>query len=323
MSASQTFFSLSYRKIHLPLKYDWALSRNSVSSKTNFIIEVIHQAKKGLGEVAPNIRYNETPEKTEAELASLLKKTYSNPAELLGQITLQSLRCGVESALINASALPFEFGFPNAGMAFDTAYTVPVMEPSRIGEFYKEQELDRFKTIKLKIKGNGGTEALAQLARIHAGTIWLDANEAFTSSFHFLEQFPSLQNSRVELVEQPFPKDNPQAYLDLKGKLSCLLVGDESLGSVEDITQYGHLFDVINIKIQKAGGLIPALECVQTARARGLKVMLGCMVETSIGIRESLKLAPLADYIDQDSFLYLKDEPFGVLTESSGRIIIQ
>lgn len=322
MPDSSASFSLSYRRIKLLLKYDWSLSRNSVSFKENFIIEVIYEGRKGLGEVAPNIRYAETPDKTEAELASLVEKTYANPGDLLDQIRLQSLRCGVESALINSGALPFEFGFPKAGSAFETAYTIPVMEASEIEGFYSKYELGRFKTIKLKIKAQGGADALQRLHGIHQGTIWLDANEAFASAEAFLEQFPNLQSSYVELVEQPFPKSNPKAYEDLEGKLGCLLVGDESLGSVEDITRYGHLFDAINIKIQKAGGLIPGLECLRTARALGLKVMLGCMVETSIGIRESLKLAPLADYIDQDSFLYLKEEPFGALKESYGKIIL-
>lgn len=274
-----------------------------------------------MGEVAPNIRYGETPEATEQALTAMAGIDYHAPEEALQGVALQSLRCGIESALINCGAMAFPYGLPAKGGHFETAYTVPVMGFEKIRDFYQEQGLARFRAIKLKVSRQGGAEALRELERIHSGTVWLDANEAFESAAEFLDAFPDLDQHKVELVEQPFRKENVQAYADLKGRLPCLLVGDESLGSPEDVTRYGHLFDVINIKIQKAGGLIPALECLGAARACGLKVMIGCMVETSLGIRESLKLAPLSDFIDLDSFLYLREEPYGLVREEDGILL--
>jgi L-alanine-DL-glutamate epimerase-like enolase superfamily enzyme len=146
----------------------------------------------------------------------------------------------------------------------------------------------------------------------------LDANEAFTDvedCIRFLERIRSIP---LEIVEQPLPSALYEEAKYLKRYCPFPLFADEAITHDPDFDRIQECYDGINMKLMKTGGYRQGVEILREARRRGMRTMIGCMVETSLGISSALHLASLADYADLDSYLLLKDEPFGLLQEQNG-----
>ena len=151
--------------------------------------------------------------------------------------------------------------------------------------------------------------------RIDGNEGWtLDTAQALT---------PELVELGVEFVEQPFPADDIEAYLayrDQDLRLPVLIdEGCRDLGSVAGIAEYA---DGIVIKLSKCGGIREALRMIHAARALGLKVMLGCMIESELGIAQAAQLGSLVDYIDLDGHLLISSQPFAGLGLRDGQLVL-
>jgi L-Ala-D/L-Glu epimerase len=178
-----------------------------------------------------------------------------------------------------------------------------------------------FKALKVKV---GGADDLARLEAIRADSdavLRVDANEGWT-----LEQardiVPALVELGVEFIEQPFPRDDLDSFRALR-ELSPLppVIVDEGCQNLGDVAPAAGYADGINIKLAKAGGLREAVRMVHAARALGLRVMIGCMVESQLGVSPAAQIASLADWVDLDGHLLLADEPFRGLQFEDGRVL--
>ena len=131
-----------------------------------------------------------------------------------------------------------------------------------------------------------------------------------------------LASQNVEFVEQPMPANQPVDDLFwLHENVSLPLIADESVKTLSDIPNLKNMFDGINIKLMKSKGIREAIRMVHTARAFGMKVMLGCMIESSVGIAAAMHLSPLVDYADLDGNLLITNDPFNGLEISEGSMI--
>ncbi|NNK71164.1 MAG: dipeptide epimerase, partial [Flavobacteriaceae bacterium] len=147
----------------------------------------------------------------------------------------------------------------------------------------------------------------------------IDANCAWSVD-QTLEYAPELKNLDVEFIEQPLPADKWDDMRYLKDRCELPLIADESCKRFDDIKLCANSFDGINIKLMKCGGLSPALRMIDTARNYGLKVMAGCMTESTIGISNLVQIAPLLDSIDADGALLLKKDIASGVKLVDGRI---
>ena len=187
------------------------------------------------------------------------------------------------------------------------------------------QTLDGFPILKLKL-GTGSTErdeALVRTAReaTHAH-LCVDANCAWTVD-EAARIIPRLAAYDLLFVEQPLPQDDHDAWSRLRRRLPAdapPLFADESLQTPADILILADAVDGINIKLAKAGGLRTARRMITLARTLGLQVMLGCMIESAVALTAAAHLAPLIDFADLDSYLYLANDPFEGATLDRGRI---
>jgi len=138
----------------------------------------------------------------------------------------------------------------------------------------------------------------------------VDANAAWSVE-QALRLIPQLAELGVELVEQPLAVDDVNGLRQLKAaQLPLLIVADESVKTAADVVRLADAVDGVNIKLMKTGGIQGALTAIHTARSCGLKVMLGCMVESSLGATAAAHLAGLADWIDLDGPLLIANDPF-------------
>lgn len=307
-------------KIHLDLKVNWKLSRNQTTFKENFIVHFETDQGHFRSEIAPNIRYGETPESIENQFAEWIKKK-SVELNSLDSKMFHSLRFGLESVLLAYGAakkgkslsayLNLKDSIPQI-----TSYSMPIMPIGEIAEYLKP--LDRFKSLKIKVNAESAFDMLQEIHKRTQVKLRVDANEGWSDLDEFLRFQEKIQDMNIELIEQPFPAPMHLEYRELKKHSLFKLLADESIEDVGDFSELSHQFHAVNIKLMKTGSLIRARELILEAQRYNLEVMMGCMIETTIGISYGMLFTGMVDYVDLDGFLLIKEEPFRLVKETEG-----
>ena len=321
--------SFSIELISLPLRYEWKLSRNTSVLKVNGIVTARFNGKEGKGEIAPNVRYEETPERVEHEfqlvLPHLEKEFEENQwSEILAGLSVCSaLRVGIDMAFqnlmasINGISLHKQLDIQTAE-GRSICYTIPVMAPSEIAGFMERENLFRFSWLKIKAHRDSALAMVEEVCRLYPGPIAIDGNESWTDVAAALEFAKAIPSDRILFLEQPLPAAQREDYILLSQQSPVPIWGDESILYKAEPDYWKQAFSGINVKLMKAGSLPNAVHLLKTARSIGLQTMVGCMVETSLGISAALSLESLADYMDLDGFILLENEPFGLVNETDG-----
>jgi L-alanine-DL-glutamate epimerase-like enolase superfamily enzyme len=160
---------------------------------------------------------------------------------------------------------------------------------------------------KIKVGGGDDLEKLIQIRKSTDAVIRIDANAGWTLE-QAINYLPVLNDLGIELIEQPLAKENFEGILKLREHTTIPIIADESCVGLNDIEKCKDVFTGINIKLTKCSGITPALEMIKKARSYNLKIMLGCMNESTIGTSALGHLAPLVDYLDADGPLLLKED---------------
>ncbi|GAB3844656.1 dipeptide epimerase [Hymenobacter terrigena] len=319
----------------LPLRYVWKISRNASATKTNLVLRVAGRGQQGTGEAAPNVRYGESPELLQEQFSGLLANGLAKVTSLSALDALlathpvaHALSFALESALVQwlaacAGQPVWQWlGVPPPAPAVPTAFSLPIMEPGEVAGFLREQNAARFQLLKIKVNQAGGLDLLREVARVRPGhALLVDGNEAWAdadSVLRFLEAAATVPGLYIKLLEQPLPAALADDYRYLCPRSSVPLIADESVTDTADFADIAQQFHGVNVKLMKAGGFRRGIDLLRRTRAHGLLPMLGCMVETSVGIAAALEISALADVLDLDGFLIIKDEPFGLVQEQGG-----
>lgn len=317
----------------LDLKYTWAISRNATDFKVNAFLSVSDGEHTGKGEAAPNVRYGETPENlveafTRFQSLQLPYETVEELNALMLSYSLpNALRFGIESAYVrylssvNKLSVPEYLGVENPGIR-DTAYTIPIMEASQLEAYFEKYQPHRFKYVKLKVNSKNLVKYVTEVRKLCSNTFIIDANEAYTEPGHLLKDLEASKEVNIAFVEQPFPSALAGAYEILKPLSPFPVFADESVTDQADFEKLKIGFHGVNVKLMKAGGYLNGLRLLKEAKNHGFSTMVGCMVETGLGISSGFHLSHLADFLDLDSFLILKDDPYPLVKEQNGRLFL-
>ncbi|MEP6692610.1 MAG: dipeptide epimerase, partial [Gemmatimonadaceae bacterium] len=186
----------------------------------------------------------------------------------------------------------------------------------------KVREADEYPILKVKL-GTDRDEEIISIIREEAPDkiLRVDANAAWSAK-HALSMIEILVEYDVEFVEQPLPPADLDGLRFVRDRSPLPIIADESCVTSADIPRMLGVVDGINIKLAKCGGPREALRMIHTARSHGLLVMMGCMIETSLGITAAAHLAPLLDYADLDGAALLSDDPYRGASIAGGRITI-
>jgi L-alanine-DL-glutamate epimerase-like enolase superfamily enzyme len=160
---------------------------------------------------------------------------------------------------------------------------------------------------KIKLDASGGLDLVKTLRKETDAVFRVDANCSWSAD-RVLDYAAQLAELNVELIEQPLVAEAYEAMKQLKGRSPIPLMADESCQVEADVNACIESFDAINIKLVKCGGLTPARRMIARARQNGLKIMVGCMTESSIGISPGVHLLPLLDFADLDGALLLVED---------------
>jgi len=323
------------KPLNLTLRHAFATSRSTQHIAENVIVEIRDGDVVGLGEAAPIKYYNQTqasciralnkmarrlekrtPFEMEAILADLRARFPGEPSAIAAvDIALHDLmgkRLGRPLWQI--------WGLDVSGTP-RTTFTIGIDSFEKV--VAKVAEAEKYPLLKIKVGVKNDLEILREVRRLAPKkTLRVDANCGWTVK-ESIEKAKTLEKLGIEFLEQPIPAGNNAALKKIKNAIGIPLMTDESSLVPADIPPLAGCVDGINIKLVKCGGLREGLKMVHIARACGLKIMLGCMIESSVLISAAAQLSPLADYADLDGNVLISDDPFsGVTLDKSAKLIL-
>lgn len=200
-----------------------------------------------------------------------------------------------------------------------SSFTIGIDSPEVMRR--KVREAAEYDILKIKV-GTPHDHEVLRMIRDEAPekTIRVDANTAWTAK-EAIRRIPMLEEFGVEFVEQPLPPDDLEGLRLVRKHSRLPIIADESCETAADVAKLAGVVDGVNIKLAKCGSLREAIRIVHAARAHGMSVMIGCMVESTLGIAAAVPVTPLVDYVDLDGAALLADDPFfGPGIEADGRM---
>ena len=299
-----------------PLAEAFTISRGSKTAATVCVATIRSGGHTGRGEAVPYARYGETVESALAAIGSLTR--VPSREDLLALLPAGAARNAVDCALYDleakSSGTPAAALCGVAGLApVLTAYTLSLDAPETMA--VKAARVRHLPLLKLKLGGDGDAARMRAVRQARPDArIIVDANEAWTEAL--LEPLMrAAHDAGVELIEQPLPAGADEVLRSVPHLVP--ICADESLHTRADLGSLTGLYDAINIKLDKTGGLTEALALKREAASRGLRIMIGSMVATSLAVAPAMILAQGADWIDLDGPLLLaRDRDFAIRIES-------
>lgn len=308
---------LSARIESLPLAEPFVIARETTELADVVWVELEHEGQVGHGEAAPSDRYDESAESAAAYLTEAAEELGDDPfalEELMARLPMReyAARAALDAALHDLcgkhARLPVWrlLGLPRSGPP--TSWTVGLGDPDEMAR--KAERAARFESLKLKLGGRDGLDVdrVAAVRRVWKGPLRVDVNEYWTPD-EALDALPRLAALGVDYCEQPLPAGDP-AGSRLKTGAPIPIYVDEDCHTLEDVAACAERAHGVNIKLAKSGGIREAVRMVHAARALGLGVMLGCMVESGLGIAAGASIASLFDHVDLDGNILLREDPW-------------
>jgi L-Ala-D/L-Glu epimerase len=319
------------RIVSLALAEEFAIARTSRTVQDLVQVELEHEGLVGEGEAAPIYYRDETAESAAEFLAEAapalvgddpfaLEEIGERVEDVDGQAAAKAaLDAALHDWIGKRLELPVWRLLGLSPTAPPTSYTIGIDTIERTYE--RSRRARGFRALKIKV---GGSEDLARVVAVREESdvpLRVDANEGWTLETA-REVVPVLMELGVELIEQPFPAEDRESFAALRElEPRAPLVVDEGCHDLADVAGAAAYADGINVKLAKSGGLREALRMIHAARALGLRVMLGCMVESQLGVAPAAAIASLADWADLDGHLLLADEPYQGLELRDGRVL--
>ncbi|MDF1544907.1 MAG: enolase C-terminal domain-like protein [bacterium] len=301
-------------RIALPLKKKFTTSKGEASVKTN-LLAILNN--RYIGEASGSVHYGPAVEELEADLTTGMEQLRTieridlDTLEAIGQLEINPTS---KSALIGAALnsisgetrrYPWELLSLGSPVGIKSSFTITIDNAAEMERAINGCE---YPIIKIKMGNEQDILLLDVLKRAKERTIRVDANGGWSCA-KAEEMIHHLAQRNVTVIEQPTDIEYISEWPHLKkGSDKVELIVDEGLNSVADYEKYASYIDGANIKMEKCGGIVEAMKIAARASADGKKIMLGCMVESSVGIAQSVYMSSMADYFDLDGPLLLESD---------------
>lgn len=320
------------QKLPLSLNLNWKIARGSSKTRDNLVISYSEGSFEGLGEVAfttaMGLSADETMDIFE-DFHQTIPKNLNGLEEMMDVLyhadLPPNLRFGIESAYVHFLSRLMEdtpqrvLGLREVS-SVKTSYSLPVMAADEVESFIRERDLTRFGALKIKVAGPADIPMVLAVSENYSGPLRIDGNEGFEKAKDVLEFLDALRDVNIDFIEQPLSHlDLPECIL-LKEQSLVPIVGDEAIQDGEIVPEFNKAYHAINVKLMKAGGYFKAMKQLREAKMHGLRTMIGCMIETSLGISSAMNLAQYGDIFDLDGFLFLQEDPYQLVFEDKGKL---
>ncbi|SEM75262.1 L-alanine-DL-glutamate epimerase [bacterium A37T11] len=323
---------LSFKPYDLRLNHVFRISRGARSNAPIILTRLTYEGVEGFGEGSMPPLYGETPASAVQFLSKVDLSGFKTPfdaEEILGYIDAlapgnAAAKASVDIALHDLIGkllhLPVHqyFGLPAA--KHHTSMTVTIDSPEAMAK--RAQEFAAFKYLKIKLGTANDRQIIEAIRTVSSQPFFIDANQGWNQKEDALDFIHWLKEQNTVFIEQPMLKEDKDGQAWLAARSPLPIIGDEGVQRLESIKEAANLYHGINIKLVKSTGLREGLKMAITAKALGMKVMLGCMSETSCGISAAAQLGALADWVDLDGNLDTSNDPYQGVTVNQGLLAL-
>jgi L-Ala-D/L-Glu epimerase len=332
MESYDARMELTLHSFDLPLAHTFTISRESITSQPTLIVELSQDGHSGFGEATSNKYYGFTIERMARDLAAIrpqLEATRLDDPTTLWSTVQPALAddpfalCALDQAAHDLwGKLRGQPVWKLWGLSTENTprsnYTIGIDSIETM--VAKMNEFPGWPIYKIKLGTDRDLEIVHELRKHTDATFRVDANCGWTAD-QAIQYSHELKKLDVEFIEQPLKADRWEDLARVGRESSLPIIADESCIVESDVPRCAGVFQGINIKLTKCGGLTPARRMIAEARRLGLKVMVGCMTESTVGISAIAQLLPLLDYVDMDGAVLLAEDIAAGVRLDRGRCI--
>jgi L-alanine-DL-glutamate epimerase-like enolase superfamily enzyme len=333
-AAQESRGKLDVRVMRWKLRHTWTTVMSSSQFRDNVYVDYTADGVTGHGEGAPIVRYHENAESATKAVQALRPYLVSADPWAFTNIMAEVFRrregdwaakAAIDIALMDwvgkrlGVPLYRYFGLDPKDAPV-TTFSIGIDTPEITRQ--KVKEAAEFPVLKIKV-GLASDEATIDAVRsVTRKPLRVDANEGWTDKEEAVRKINWLEKQGVEFVEQPMPAAMLEEARWVRSRVHIPIIADEACQRAADIPKLAESFDGVNIKLDKAGGMLEAFRMIGIARALGMKTMLGCMISSSVSVTAAAHLSPLVDWADLDGHLLIANDPFTGARVQKGKLVL-
>lgn len=324
---SRESWELEATAIELKLRERFKIARETWDTTTNVFVTLRFAGVSGVGEASPDRHWGETVESVLHQLQEVEVQRLGNPFDLEGVRELLppgSARAALDIALHDLAGkiagVPVCKLLGTKGRPLPpTSLTIPIADSETMLE--RTKSLADHPSLKVKVGFDGDVDFIRAMRSVFNGAIRVDANEGWSAE-DAIERLKELERFDIELCEQPIRSKSHDELARVTASTSIPIFADEDVSTAQDVVALKGVVDGVNLKLRKTGGLREMVAAINTARACGLGVMIGCDLDTGIAVTAGAHVAGLVDFADLDGPTLLAEDPFPGLAYDKGRMIL-
>ncbi len=318
----------------LNLRHTWTTTMSASTYRDTLFVRFTRDGVTGFGEGAPIVRYDEDAKGGQQALEGLRAMIETADPWQFNQFMQQvfarlegqkAAKAALDIALMDwvgkkLNVPIYRYYGLNPQQAPVTTFSIGIDTPEITRQ--KTREAAAFPVLKIKVGLATDEPTIEAVRSVTDKPLRVDANEGWTNREEAVRKINWLATKGVEFVEQPMPADRLDDIAWVKQRVSLPLFADETVTHPDVIPKLVGIFDGINVKLDKAGGVQEAYRWISMAKSLGFKTMLGCMVSSSCSVTAAAHLSPLCDYADLDGNLLIANDPFTGVTVKEGKLVL-
>ncbi len=324
---------LSFEPYNLQLRHTFTLANSSRNSTPVMLTKIEYGGMVGYGEASMPPYLGETRETAARFLSGTDLSQFNDPfriEEILEYVDSlapenRAAKASVDIALHDLTGKLIQMPWYKVwGLSSEdtpnTSFTIGIDTPEVVRQ--KVKEASRFKILKVKLGRENDREIIKTIRSVTNVPLCVDVNEGWTDKQKALDMIWWLKEKRIEFVEQPMPGKDREGLAWLTENSPLPVIADEPVQRLPDLKKAAGVYSGINIKLMKCTGMREAYKMIILAKALGLKVMIGCMTETSCAVSAAAQLSPLAQWADLDGNLLITNDPYKGVQVIDGKITL-
>jgi L-alanine-DL-glutamate epimerase-like enolase superfamily enzyme len=324
---------LRFKPYELELRHVFTIAASSRKTTPVMLTEIEYDGVTGYGEASMPPYLGESHETVQAFLSKVNLAQFTNPflmEEILDYVEKlapgnYAAKASVDIALHDLTGKLmkqpwFRIWGLNPEKTPFTSFTIGIDTPEVVRK--KVEEASPYKILKVKLGMDNDKEMIETIRSVSKTPLCVDVNQGWKDRKIALDMIYWLKDKGVVFVEQPMPKNMVDDLAWLTQNSPLPVIADESVQTIMDVKKADGVYSGINIKLMKCGGMRSAFKMINTARALNMKVMIGCMTETSCAISAAAQLSPMVDWADLDGNLLIKNDLFDGVKIIDGKIIL-
>ncbi|MBV9506552.1 MAG: dipeptide epimerase [Acidobacteriia bacterium] len=322
------------RIVRLHLQHTWTTTMSSSEYRDTLQATYSRDGIAGHGEGAPIVRYQEDARSAQKAAESVRDLVLSaDPlqfAKLMGEVFRRvdgewAAKAAIDIALMDwvgqklGIPLYTYFGLDPKDTPL-TTFSIGIDTPETTRQ--KTREAAEYPILKVKVGLATDEPTIEAVRSVTKKPLRVDANEGWKDKEEAVRKINWLETQGVEFIEQPLPADMIEETRWIRSRVHIPIIADEACRHAADIPKLRDAFDGVNVKLDKAGGMLEAYRMIEIAKALGMKTMLGCMVSSSVSVTAAAHLSPLVDYADLDGNLLIANDPFHGVRVEKGKLVL-